>query len=57
MVVAVDKITKQERVLFEGSPNEEVRFCEQWGWSYSDEYGDYWLGINTEEDCDAEDHV
>lgn len=53
MVVAVDKITKHERILFEGSPDEEVRFCEQWGWSYSDEYGDYWLGINTEEDCDG----
>lgn len=53
MVVAVDKITKQERVLFEGSPDEEVRFCEQCGWSYSDLYGDYWLGINMEEDYDG----
>ena len=53
MVMTVDKITKQERMVFHGSPDEEVRFCERWGWMYSDEYGSYWLGINTEEDCDG----
>lgn len=47
-VIGINKNECEDDTLVEYFNTEEQakNFCERWGWSYSDETGDYWLQIN-----------
>lgn len=46
-IILIDKETKEETTLEDNVPEEKAeRFCEMWGWNYSDENGkSYWLAV------------
>lgn len=50
-VTITNKRTKEVKILESGvAADQAIRFCESWGWSYSDEHGkDYWLNYEPEE--------
>lgn len=45
-VVGINKKTREEiEIASFAEERKAERFCNQWGWTYSDSTGDYWLGI------------
>lgn len=51
-VIGTNKRTKEEIIIEEGLTAEAAeRFCEEWGWTYTDEDGvSYWLGTSEKGD-------